>query len=137
MIGEILYKLPKDVPMSQYLKEKALAWLKIWLGGGTYYVPITKETKILFGVKFRKGKIDQKETGWNRIKALEDFVTHVIDSTYLQVRDTIGEEIERNLSSQIQDGLEKLYDKQLRNLIENNLPKSLPAPRKINELKND
>ena len=50
---------------------------------------------------------------------LENFIRDIINSVYLQVRDTVGSSIYRELSEDIKGGLEELFKKQLSVAIDN------------------
>ncbi len=128
MIMDIYYKLPKGVPLSQHLKEKAKAYYGVRFYGRLYYIPITKESKKLFGLKTKGRKIlidDYKTMG-----RAEVFIRDIIDSVYLQMRDTVGAEVHQELSNQIKRGFAQLADKGLERMINHRIKKQLPAPRK-------
>ena len=127
MIDEWLIKntkLPKNVPISEYIKDRAKGFVVITLFGIPYYIPITKDTKKLFNIKKIKNTFI-----FNNYKAehrFEQFIRDIINVVYLQVRDTVGEEIQSKLSAQMQDGFNTMFGKIINKKINQEFQKLLP-----------
>lgn len=95
-------ELPKNT-LSQYLIEKNVGFMTILLKGITFYVPIDRKLKKVIE---DNPKID-----------IEDNIRNVIDSTYLQLKELLCDEIQASLSRQIDEGFEKMYAEKLRKVI--------------------
>ncbi|HUS50128.1 MAG TPA: hypothetical protein VMZ91_08175 [Candidatus Paceibacterota bacterium] len=119
----IIYKLPKEVKLSDYLREKAIAYYEIQLQGIHYYVPITKQVKKLFKIKTSKKKLDLYS--FNHL-LVEDIFRDIIDSVYLQVRDVVCSGIEESLDGKLRDGFSKLFENAIHNLTNKEITKRLP-----------
>jgi len=65
-----------------------------------------------------KVKNDQFDLTYSQQEALDNFLRGLISAVYLQVRDTVGEEIRRDLGSKIRDGFQKLFETGLQKMIE-------------------
>lgn len=124
MFDEIVTKLPKDVPISDDIKERAEGYVTIRMFGILYYIPITKEAKKLFKIK-RSGKQFIFDS-YKKEQRFKKFVRDIVNSVYLQVRDTIGSEIHSQLSQQIEDSFGNMYDKILDKKINQGFQKLLP-----------
>ena len=124
MFGDFIIKLPKDVPLSNDIKERAEGYMKISLFGIPYYIPITKEVKKLFKIK-RSGKYFVFES-YKKEQRFRKFVRDIVNSIYLQVRDTIGSEIHYKLRTQIEDGFGNMFSKILEKKINYGFQKLLP-----------
>jgi hypothetical protein len=123
-MNEIIYKLPKEVELSQHIKKKALGYLNIQCYGLHYYVPITKEIKKQFSLIERKGKlIPQNYKAFNR---LIDIMRLTIDSIYLQVRDVVSAGIEEKLDGELKQGFSNLFEKYLHNRVQTEITKRIP-----------
>lgn len=123
MILEILKKnkLPKDIPMSQHLKEKALGYFRVMFYGIHYYIPFTKDMKKVLRIKKEKER-------WvipNQIK-LDDMFRTIVDSIYLQVRDTVGSEIHRTLDAELRATFSGLFENYLSKKIDDKFENLLP-----------
>ncbi len=118
-MDEIVYELPKDVKLSKSLEEKAFGYYKIKLFGMDYYVPITKELMRLFNIKLVDGKFVFRR--YRDRGDIEDMLRYIINSTYLQVRETIGSEVYLDLSEDIKKGFEKMYAQRLMTAIDERL----------------
>jgi len=118
----IVYKLPKDVELSQYLRDKALAYVVIMVGGIDYYVPITKQMKREFAIIERKGKLIFTKS---EIR-VEDILREIIDAIYLQVRDVVCAGIEESLDQKLKEGFSTLFEKFLHKKVEQEMTKRLP-----------
>lgn len=121
---KIINKLPKDVPTSPHLIEKAKAWFEIMLSGKDYYVPLTKEFQKLLKIKKING--EYKMPSYKSEKHVHDALQDMVHGIYLQIRDTIGSEIHYELSSQIKKDFEKLFSNKLENAINAGFQKRLP-----------
>jgi len=118
----IVYKLPKEVELSQDLKERALGYIEIKYIGHSYYVPITKELKKIVKFKVRKGIIIFDYDMRNK---LEDYIRDIVNSIYLQVRDVVCAGIHQSLTQEMHDGFDKLFRKPLWNEIEKRANKKM------------
>jgi len=127
-MGEIIYKLPKGVELSDHVKEKALAYLDIRLCGIHYYIPITKEIKKQFNLIERKGKLTP--TNWKAFRRLSDIMQLTIDSIYLQVRDVVCAGIEESLDQELKEGFSKLFDNFIHKRVNAEMTKKLPKSEK-------
>ena len=107
----IIYKLPKEVKLSQFLREKAEcgAYLEVMFTGRNYYLPITKQIKKQFHLIERKGKIIP--TNYKEFRILYDISQEIIDSIYLQLRDVVCFGIEQSLDQNLREGFSKLFEK--------------------------
>lgn len=106
---DFIRKLPKEIKLSVSLKENSEGFIRIRYYGIEYYVPVTKDFKKIFKAKRIKNRLIF--TSYKYEKALEEFLRDLISSIYLQIRDTIGEEIHTQLNQEISEGFEKLFDK--------------------------
>lgn len=97
-------KLPDHVQLSDYIKEKADGYLVILKYGKHYYIPLTKEIKKLFKISRREGEIIFGKTE----KRFDDVVMTIIDAVYLQVRDTVGGEIQSNIMEEVKSKIEDI-----------------------------
>lgn len=123
-MNKIIYKLPKGVELSKYIKEKAIAYIEIQLQGLKYYVPITKEIKKQFGFIQKKGKLIP--TNWKAFKNLYDIMQITIDSIYLQVRDVVCEGIESKLDNKLTETFSGLFGQYIHNKVKDEINKKLP-----------
>lgn len=122
MHGEIIKKkdLPKSVSLSQHLLEKCKDLVEIHFIGTKYYIPITEDIEKII----KRGRFGNVPLIRNA-----DFFQDIINSVYLQIRDTIGSEIHSQLSQQIEEGFSTLFNLPLAKKIDEQLNKALP-PRK-------
>ena len=135
MIDEIVYRLPKGVKLSQHLREGAMGYLRVAYLGNDYYLPITKNAKKIFGFKIIKGKIEQRD--WETNTKMADFARDVVGAMFLQVRESVGDEIHSSLSQDIAEGFSKLAEKGLERIINYRINKRLPAPKKERQVKHE
>ena len=131
MFDDFVRKLPKDVPISNHIKERAEGYMKVSLFGILYYIPITKEVKKLFKIK-RRGK-EFIFDSYKKEQRFKKFVRDIITSVYLQIRDTVGSEIHSQLRTQIEDGFGKMFANLIDKKINQGFQKLLPYK---NEKKN-
>lgn len=124
-MDEIIYKLPKDVHLSQDLREKAEcgAYLTIRLYGQHYYIPITKEIKKQFGIIERQGKLFY--TNGKAFDRLCEIIQMIISSLYLQVRDVVCSGIESHLDQELKRGFSKLFEKYIHKRVKTEVQKRL------------
>jgi hypothetical protein len=108
--------LPEDAITSEHAKENAEVYAEVLYFGDSYYIPITRKVKKAFNMKRRGKKILMS---CNDHILFDDFVRDIINSVYLQVRDTVGAGIYRQLSGEVKSGLEKLFSNQLMGTIGN------------------
>ena len=109
--------------LSENLKEKALAYLRIRHYGLAYYIPITKEMKKQYHLKLQKGKIIP--TNWKEFDRLCVIIQTIVDSIYLQVRDVVCAGIESHLDSELKEGFSKLFEKYLHKRVKSEVVKRL------------
>jgi hypothetical protein len=104
-----LEELPKGHRWSQYLKEKSVGFIDIRLFGYPYYIPINRKFK----------KIIESNPNID----FEEILSHLVNSMYLQVRDTVGVEIQQELGEQISDGFKRMFDRSIRRKIKDGFDK--------------
>lgn len=132
-MDEIVYKLPKGIELSDYLKGEAVlgAYFKVMHYGYSFYVPITKGMKKIFGMKILSGKFIYEHFDSIRIG---DLLRQIIDGVYLQIRDNVCVGIESHLEQELKEGFAKLFEKQLHKMVKTRvvkaLPFSLPQPKR-------
>ncbi len=113
----MLYKIitvkkpPSDISISPNAEEKALRWIKVLYYGGTYYIPLNQNLKKALKLKERSGQF-YCDT-YKQMNFIDKALRDIISALYIQIRDSIGSNITQSLSDEIQEGLEKLYQKQL------------------------
>ena len=135
MWDSIVYKLPKDVELSQNLKKQAEcgAYLDIRLYGQHYYIPVTKEIKKQFGLIERHGKII--DANYKSFERLCEICSTILASLYLQMRDVVCAEIEKNLDQELKEGFSKLFEQYLHKRVKADVVKRLDAPKEMLEPK--
>jgi len=102
-------KLPKHVKLSDHLNQQADGYLHVLCYGKGYYIPLTKEMKKLFVISRRgNGLIFNKKE-----YQFDDIVRVIIDSVYLQIRDTIGGEIQESLMTEIKHRIDDVIAPQI------------------------
>lgn len=99
-------ELPKEKIhlLCKYDLERAKYWFYSMYSGKSYIIPVDK----------KMNKIIKKVELWD----FEQVVRDIIASVYLQIRLQIGDNIERSLSQQIDNGFRKLYSPNVRKKIE-------------------
>ena len=112
---KLLTELPENVKLSQHLRNEAEGYIDVMFFGITYYIPVTASFKKAFKAKRVKNKLIFNT--FKQDNAIKFFLRDLISSIYLQIRDTIGEEIHRKLSDEINEGLCELFTKRLENRI--------------------
>ena len=121
--------LPKGVPTCSDQQDRAHGFVGILYSGHTYWLPITKEMKRLFGISLRAGNIVFKKD--DDKYDFEKAVREIVHAVYLQIRDTVGSEIEQALMTEIRDGFSQMLFKQVADRVDASLTKALPPPQKI------
>jgi hypothetical protein len=115
-------QLPPGIKLCPDLIERAEFFIEIKYLGYRYYIPITKKAmKVL--------KITRRDLNSEFLlnTRMEGFFQDIVASIYLQIRDTIGAEIHRQLSEEIKSGFENLFSNNLEKLISNKFEqKQLP-----------
>lgn len=124
MLPKILYKIPKDAMFSEDLKERSIACMMVMVSGNWHYVPITKELKKLLKIPSKKGKLI---ISWDMTNLLEYIFRDVINAVYLQVRDTVGEEIEATVLKAMHNRIDELIYPQLHKGLKKVLTKKMKA----------
>jgi len=122
--------LPKDCHTSPHHKENH--WFAVVLMAGTsYYIPMTKDLRRTFGVSVNRSQRPVFKSNSNSLE-LEKFIRDIINSVYLQIRDTVGAEVYRSTSSDIKERFEKMYEEGLWNSIDSKLEnKMVPIDEKL------
>ncbi len=117
-------KIPAEYrkTLSLYIREKALAYFIILLYGLKYYIPLTVGLKKLLRIK--KVKNNFIFPSYKAERLLEDFLRTVVDSLYLQVRDTVGTEVHRELDSELRESFSKLFENFLVKKVESKMNSS-------------
>ena len=125
MHGEIIPKkdLPKYVSLSQHLLEQCKDLVEVDFIGTKYYIPITEDVEKI---------IKRGQFGNVNLIRNADMFQDIINSVYLQIRDTVGREIHSNLSQQIEEGFSTLFNLPLAKKIDEQLNKALPPKRDAN-----
>ncbi len=128
-MNDIVYKLPKGIELSDSLKFDAVcgAYFKVMHFGHSFYVPVTKEMKKIFGIKFVKGKISHASFDTFQANRL---LHRIIDSVYLQVRDSVCAGIEQHLEQKMKEGFARLFKKQLHKNVKAKVMMALPFKKK-------
>ncbi len=120
----IINNLPEDIPTSPDLTKNAKAWFEFTLYGKYYYVPLTKEFQKLLKIKKING--EYKMPTFKSSTQLRLALVDMTSGIYLQIRNTVGSEIHRQLSTQIKNDFEELFSDKLENAIINGFQKKLP-----------
>ena len=122
MQGQIINKkdLPKSISLSQHLLSRCTEVIEIDLFGREYYIPITEDIDRII-----------KRGTFGNINLIRnaDLFQDIINSVYLQIRDTVGSEIHSQLSQQIEEGFAKLFHLPLAKEINKQLNMALPPKR--------
>lgn len=105
--------------LCQDLKERHPDWAKVLYFGHSYFVPVPKKLRNLF-------KHVHPAKGHSVDQYLEDYLRDVIHALFLQVRDSVGSEVESELTRQIKDGFEKMFQDQLGKLVQQKMAAQLP-----------
>lgn len=120
--------LPPEVKTSEDLRSMAKYFYVIQSFGISYYIPLTNAIKKIFGISVREGKA---YTSTTKDLCLEGFSRMLITAVYLQVRDTVGEEIHRDISTQVTENMQKMFEGHLHKAIDYQMshkPDAAPAP---------
>jgi len=100
-------KLPEDAMTCIDMKQRAKFYAVVKYYGVDYYIPVTKEMKRLFKIKYRREQV------WTELDGVDRFLRDLVASVYFQVRDTVGKEVKRSLSTEIKDRFEELFSENL------------------------
>lgn len=113
---------PGGAQLSDYLCEKAEGYVVVMLYGKDYCIPLTPDIKKVCGISrqgdrliFKKG--DSLKFG----KMLQS----IVDAVYLQVRDTVGSEITKSLSGQLNEFLEDRFEGAIGNVVSDQLTRGM------------
>jgi len=98
--------IPKWAKLSPYLKEKADGYIIFQLSGLSYCIPLTSDMKKLFNISRSKTKYFFKNEGTRLL--FEKMLRDIASSLYLQVRDTVGKEIESGLMREVTSRIEEI-----------------------------
>jgi len=112
--------LPQDVSTSEHLKNSAKYFVPILYFGREYYLPLTKEIKKVLGISICT--INGKPTviRCDELK-IEEGLRDIIAAVYLQIRDTVADEVFSSLSKEITEGFKKLFEQNLATAIHTRL----------------
>ena len=124
MLSEIIYELPKSIELSEDLRERAIAYMKLKSFGRTLYVPITAELKALLHLPVKDGKL---VADWETTNRLERVLLDILRGAELQLRDEVGAEIEATLLGEVTDSFERLFAKPIKALVKEKLNQKLLA----------
>ncbi len=103
--------------LSPDLIERAVGFALFPRGGKEYCVPITKEVKKGFGLKVKGGKYYEEN-------ALLEAIADISDAVYLQVRETVGEEVKNHLMRKVVDRLEDALTPQIDRAVDDEMDKA-------------
>jgi len=108
----ILKELPVGVPMSQHLLDGAECFAAVKHFGCDYWVPITPKMKRLFGIHEIRGefRVDHESL-------LDHTLSQVVYAVHLQVRDTIGRDVEQSIKRDVSERFERLFSDQMHNRV--------------------
>jgi len=123
MLDNIVYKLPKEIELSEYVKERAIAYCKIMLHGHYFYIPISKKMKKIFKIKIRKGKLSFTDLGLEM--QFESMMRLIADGVYLQMRDYVCVGIESSLHQKLQQGFSDLFERYIHKRVKGEITKRI------------
>jgi len=118
----LLYKLPKDVELSQDLRERSIAYMEMQSLGRRFYVPITKDLKKLLKLHIVNGELI---LSYEQARLLEDVFRDILRGAELQLRDEVAGQIESTLLGEVRDGFAKLFAKPIRRMVKQKLDQKL------------
>lgn len=96
--------LPENTNLSPYYLEKSERFACVQHQGRYYYFPFTEELEKFY-----------EDIG--QVYA-EDILSNLIGIVYLQIRDTVGSQINQQLSTMIGDGFERIFAQGLNKEVE-------------------
>jgi len=130
-------ELPENVKLSEYHKAKADGYIRVQSLGKSYYIPLTKDMKKIFGIKRKKGDIEIEFSIMDADR-LDDMIRIIINAVYLQTRDTVGMEIREEMVKMVEDKLNNVLvpqiDSEIEKKFEDKEPKLLDQKLKPTEL---
>lgn len=121
----VVDKLPDDVPMSQYYKDKVrarrhgkktLRYIEIMHGGHKFYIPITKEVWEAFSLNNQLLNQDG-EVCWENGK-ISEALSHIVGSVLLQVRDQVLAGLGQEIIQEVHDRIDKVMCRPLMKRLE-------------------
>jgi hypothetical protein len=112
--------LPPECKTCDDMKERAHYFTVIKYLGTDYYIPVTPHIAKFLGFPIRHGP-DVGTLPRGRDSAVYRFFQDLIAAVYLQVRDTVGNEIKEELGSQISEGFEKFFSGNLSRMVDDKL----------------
>jgi len=101
---EFVIEKPDWAEMSDYLCEKAEGYVIILSMGIKYCIAVTPDLKKVFGLSRDKDRLYCKKGSELKV---EKVIRSIMDSVYLQMRDTVGAQISSDLSDQLKDFMEE------------------------------
>lgn len=122
----IIKKLSKQNKkyFSRHLLEKSRAFIEIRLFGIKYFIPLTLDMIKSFSLETKNGNYQFKN--YKNGQRIDEILRDITSSLYLQVRDTVGAEIESKLSQQLNDGINKLFGNTIQNKINSEFDDKIP-----------
>lgn len=117
--------LPEGLELSPHIRERAQGFFfAVRMNGKAYYVPISKEFKKLLKIR------DVSDLTLTTGTRVERVLSDIISSVYLQIRDTVGAEIQSTLSDNMTEAFKAMFARPLSLSVCKELDKRLPAPEK-------
>ena len=134
----VVSKLPEGIELSHHLLSRVArrklgkrkyAFFQIELYGRTFYVPITNEVWEVFALK-DSDFLERRDGVECTRPGLEVLFRELIDSTALQVRDSILSDVQQEVMSEVMDRIQGVLSVPIRSIIEQSadehLKKELP-----------
>lgn len=87
---------------------------KVMCMGHNFEIPVTPDSEPF--IKVLKGEANpwpKRARDWRRRNTAEKGMRDIIDALYLQVRDTVGAEVTRNLTQEISEKIEPLIGRRV------------------------
>ena len=112
-------------PTCEHLKERAKhGFFVVKHFGVDYHIPISTDMKKLFGINIIAGKPTFQS--FNDEHRAEEFVRDLIHSVYLQIRDTVGSEIEQHLKQAMTESISNAFSDIISNKVDTEFKNRLP-----------
>ena len=113
---------PEGVELSAYLCEKAEGYLIFMLYGKDYCIPLSPEIKKVCGITRQGDRLTFKKGDSLKFGKM---LQQMADAVYLQVRDTVGREITRTLSGQLNEFLENKFEDAIGDVVTDKLTQGM------------
>jgi hypothetical protein len=118
---------PLFLSLSPDLEARALCYAKIQYLGMEFHFAITREMKKLYGLKITNGGSNVEFKKQSDMWLFEKVWRDVISAIYLQVRDSIGAEITKDLRDQLTESIGNAFETILSSKVTEQLVKRLPG----------